>query len=92
MSNLSLESLESLPLNDGYNSDSYIEVQPSPTSPTKENAFPLPPPPAEVEKYSIYEIFKLSAIFSIVWFLSNYFQNASLSLTNVSSSTILVLY
>lgn len=89
MSNLSLESLESLPLNDGYNSDSYIEVQPSPTSPTKENAFPLPPPPAEVEKYSIYEIFKLSAIFSIVWFLSNYFQNASLSLTNVSSSTIL---
>jgi len=68
-------------------SNSYIQID-SPTSPT--------PPKNEleedeeiIEKYSVAETFKLSAIFSIIWFLSNYFQNASLSLTNVSSSTIL---
>ncbi|ORX48661.1 hypothetical protein BCR36DRAFT_398090 [Piromyces finnis] len=45
---------------------------------------------SSVEKYSVYQTFKLSCIFSVIWFLSNYFQNASLSLTNVSSLFTLI--
>jgi solute carrier family 35 protein F5 len=82
-------------MNHEYNtSDSHIDVQPSPTlssptSPTLESRLPGNTSKPSEEQYSVSETFRLSCMFSIIWFLSNYFQNASLSLTNVSSSTIL---
>lgn len=99
----SIDNLDNSYNNDNniYNSSaSYIQID-SPTSPTRLNEQQFLRIEGEgeegeegeeimiVEKYSVIETFKLSAIFSIIWFLSNYFQNASLSLTNVSSSTIL---
>jgi len=95
LSNYSLESIDGntnyIATNDNT-SDSCIIIEPY-TNSINNDLTNLPTTNASVaeenESLSILETFRLSAIFSLIWFSSNYFQNASLSLTNVSSSTIL---
>ena len=104
LSNYSLESIDNYNsalnyrVNNDSSSESYIAIDSANSSTTDliENIpteLPIVAPhlQEESENLSVSETFRLSAIFSFIWFLSNYFQNASLSLTNVSSSTILVL-
>jgi len=45
--------------------------------------------PSGYTTMSVYEIFKLSAIFCPIWFCANYTYNLGLSMTSVSSNTIL---
>jgi len=102
LSNYSLESIDNYNsalnyrVNNDSSSESYIAIDSANSSTTDliENIpteLPIVAPhlQEESENLSVSETFRLSAIFSFIWFLSNYFQNASLSLTNVSSSTIL---
>lgn len=53
------------------------------------NTLPEMTNPSGYTKMSVFEIFKLSAIFCPIWFCANYTYNLGLSLTSVSSNTIL---